>query len=131
MENLLKEQGDNSTIMPYNSWVKGIAAKEFSSSKVFLKDILNKKPFETQHPNDSKADNVLPYPLPHLVESLGSSVVNVENSQRMLLDAINNPLLQDNHNKALINKSLDILKNISKALKEVTNNLDYLKISIK
>lgn len=131
MENPLKEQSNGGTIMPYNQWVKGIAAKEFNSSKVFLKDILNKKPHDTQYPNDVKVDNILPYPLPHLVEALGNSIANVENSERMLLDTTNNPIVQDDHNKSVIHKALEQLKEINKALKGVSNTLDYLKINIK
>lgn len=130
MENVIKESGE-SGVMPYNQWVKGIAAKEFNSSRVYLKDILNKKEVNSQYPNDSKADNVLPYPLPNLVSTLGNTLADLANSENMIKDATNNPLLQDSHNNGQLSKAIEFLNAAASAIKKASASLDYLKFSIK
>lgn len=130
MEKVFNESGE-SGVMPYNQWVKGIAAKEFNSARVYLKDILDKRGGNTQYPNDSKADNVLPYPLPHLVSVLGNSLADLANSENMLKDVTNNPLLQDSHNKELIKKAAEFINKAAEEVKKAGAALDYLKFSVK
>ena len=130
MENVIKESGE-SGVMPYNQWVKGIAAKEFNASRIYLKDILNQKEVNSQYPNDSKGDNVLPYPLPHLVSTLGNTLADLSNSENMIKDAANNPLLQDSYNNQQLTKAIEFLNTAGDAIKKASVALDYLKFSIK
>jgi len=125
---VLKE--DN--VMDYNKWVQGIASREFSSKKVFLRDLLGKPHEGEQYPNAIHNNNVLPYPLEELVKSIGNIVSNIDTSLKLLITANENPILKsDPHNVKRIQDAEAALKNAAKLITNTVNNLDNLKITIK
>lgn len=83
--------------MAYNKWVSGQAAREFNSQRLKFNDILSNTPGLTkQNPNDSKADNVLPYPLPNIVSILGDLTTDTTNTIRDFKIALKSPALTKN-----------------------------------
>jgi hypothetical protein len=109
------------TVSMYNRWVSGQAAREFSAIKMKFNDLLDKdKGSGTQSPNDVKASNVLPYPLPNTVFILGDLITNHTNASTSFKDALTHPLIKDDEKAkqelqaiiACLNKSLNELKQI-------------------
>lgn len=100
-------------IMQYNKWVSGIASRELGSERVTLRDLFNKS--VNQYPNDVKADKVMPYPIPSIIEQLGDLYINACNANNMFKTALNNPVVKENESaketvKTIIGK-LDIIIN--------------------
>ena len=105
-------------IMQYNKWTSGIASRELGSQRVTLKDLFDKS--VNQYPNDVKADKVMPYPIPSIIEQLGDLYINACNAKSMFKTALNNPVVNENDDakNTVVNivKRLDIIIN---ELKEI------------
>jgi hypothetical protein len=83
------------TVSMYNKWVSGQAAREFSAIKMKFNDLLgNDKGYRTQSPNDARANNVLPYPIPNTVAVLGDLITNTTSAITNFKTALKNPLVQ-------------------------------------
>lgn len=105
-------------IMQYNKWVSGIASRELGSQRVTLRDLFDKS--VNQFPNDAKADKVLPYPLPSVIEQLGDLYINACNASNMFKGALNNPVVKENESaKESIKIVAAKLDTIIKELKEI------------
>jgi len=117
-------------VMQYNKWVSGIASRELASQRVTLKDLFDKS--VNQYPNDAKADKLVPYPLPSVVEQLGDLYINACNAKNMFKNSLTNPVIQENEPAKkyviIVVKSLDIiineLKNIIHATKQPVKQPD-------
>lgn len=84
------------TVSIYNKWVSGQAAREFSAIKMKFNDLLgDDKGKNTQNPNDTRSNNVLPYPLPNTASILGDLLTNTTNAISAYKDALKNPLIRD------------------------------------
>lgn len=83
------------TVSMYNRWVSGQAAREFGAIKMKFNDLLgNDKGYKTQNPNDARASNVLPYPIPNTVSILGDLITNTTSAITNFNTALKNPLVQ-------------------------------------
>jgi len=108
-------------ILNYNKWVSGIASRELASQRVTLRDLFNKN-YVDQHPNDTQADPVLPFPLQSVIEQIGDLYINACNSRKLFKDSLNNPVISKNQSardtvKDVISKLdtiTDIIQNIIK-----------------
>ena len=81
-------------VMQYNKWTSGMASRELATQHVTLKDLFDKS--VNQYPNDTKADKVLPYPLPSVIEQLGELFINAGNAQELFRMSLKNPIIQKN-----------------------------------
>ena len=80
-------------VMQYNKWTSGMASRELATQHVTLKDLFDKS--VNQYPNDTKADKVLPYPLPSVIEQLGELFINAGNAQELFRMSLKNPIIQN------------------------------------
>lgn len=105
-------------IMQYNKWTSGIASRELATQRVTLKDLFNKTVY--QHPNDVRADKVLPYPIPSTIEQLGDLYIKTNNSIQLFKQSLRNPVIQQNKEAKLkilsIVKRLEIINKILKSI---------------
>jgi len=105
-------------IMQYNKWTSGIASRELGSQRVTLRDLFDKS--INQYPNDAKADKVMPYPLPSIIEQLGDLYLNACNAKNMFMASLNNPVVKDNAGaKETVKTVIVKLDVIIKELKEI------------
>jgi len=109
------------TVSYYNKWVSGQAAREFGAIKMKFKDLTGQdKGKLTQSPNDARANNVLPFPLPNTASVLGDLLTNTTNSLTLFKDALKHPLIREDEKAKkeielivnCLNKSLLDLKQI-------------------
>jgi len=105
-------------VMQYNKWVSGIASRELGTQRVTLKDLFDKS--INQSPDDAKADKVLPYPLPGVIEQLGELFLNADNSMNLFKMSLSNPIIQKNPEAKkqvqIMVKKLDVVIKILKTL---------------
>ena len=80
--------------MNYNKWTSGMASRELGTQRVTLKDLFDKN--VSQFPDDAKAEKVLPYPLPSVIEQLGELYINAGNAKMLFKNSLNNPVIQNN-----------------------------------
>ena len=106
------------TVSVYNKWVSGQASREFSAIKMKFNDLLgNDKGYKTQYPDDAKANNVLPYPLPNTAAILGDLLTNATNAIGTYRTALKNPLVQEDKKAK---KELELIVNcLDKALLDI------------
>lgn len=129
MNNVILNEED---VMNYNKWVQGIASREFSSKKVFIKDLLGKPDEGGQYPNQVINNNIIPYPLNNLIPTLGTVITNLGISLNLTRSSLNNPVLKEGEeNTANIHEAIKNLEEASKYITKAVNNLDNLKIAIK
>lgn len=119
------------TTMNYNKWVQGIAAREFSAQRVFLRDILGKSNENDQYPNNVVDSKVLPYPLNNLVPSIGNVIFNLNNSLTLLRSSEQNPICSSKENIGYINAAIADLTEAYKFVKSTIKRLDNLRITVK
>ena len=81
-------------VMNYNKWTSGMASRELGTQRVTLKDLFDKN--VSQFPDDAKAEKVLPYPLPSVIEQLGELYINAGNAKMLFKNSLNNPVIQNN-----------------------------------
>jgi len=117
--------------MNYNKWVQGIAAREFSSQRVFLRDILGKSNENDQYPNNVVDNKVLPYPLNNLIPSIGNTIFNLNNSLTLLKSCEQNPICSSKDNIDYVNAARADLSEAYKFVKSAIKSLDNLKITVK
>ena len=80
------------TVMGYNKWVQGLASREFNAQRLKFKDLFSTNhDLTSQSPNDAKAGNVLPFPLPNIVSTLGDLSTNMSNSILAFNAALKHP----------------------------------------
>jgi hypothetical protein len=85
------------TVNYYNKWVQGLATREFNAQRLKFKDLFNSTPdTTTQSPNNAKAGNTLPYPLPNIVPILGDLTTNTSNAIRDFKIALQSPVVKKN-----------------------------------
>jgi hypothetical protein len=114
------------TVSMYNKWVSGQAAREFSAIKMKFNDLLgNDKGYRTQSPNDARANNVLPYPIPNTVAILGDLITSTTSAITNFNTALKNPLVQkDEKAKKELELIIRCLKNSLNELKHIFVVLD-------
>jgi len=79
----------------YNRWVSGQASREFGSIKMKYDDLIGTdKGYKTQSPNNARASNVLPYPIPNTVSILGDLISNTTSAINNFNIALKNPIVQ-------------------------------------
>lgn len=107
--------------MYYNKWVAGQAKGEFATQRVKFKDIVANKTEEqeAQNPNDAKADNVLPYPMPNAIPIIGDLVVGTSNALTMFRTALKNPVMSEDINKKARAETVTIINALKKSLEEL------------
>jgi hypothetical protein len=82
--------------MYYNKWVSGIASGELASQKLSIKDILNKNDEHLeQNPNLTKAEPVMPYPIPNAVSVLGELITSLSSALNLFRLSLKNPALEN------------------------------------
>jgi hypothetical protein len=108
------------TVSMYNKWVSGQAAREFGAIKMKFNDLVsgNNKGYQTQSPNDARANNVLPYPISNTVSILGDLITNTTNVISDFKTASKSPLVQ---------KDLKAQKEVKLIIDCLTNSLAELK----
>jgi hypothetical protein len=83
------------TVSMYNKWVSGQASREFGAIKMKFNDLLGKdKGYQTQSPNDTQSNNVLPYPIPNTVSILGDLITTTTSAITNFKTALRSPLVQ-------------------------------------
>jgi len=109
------------TVSMYNKWVSGQAAREFGAIKMKFNDLLSKdKGYQSQSPNNSRAENVLPYPIPNTVSILGDLITNTTSAITNFKTALRNPLVQgDEKAKKELELITTCLNNSLKELKQI------------
>jgi len=109
------------TVSMYNRWVSGQAAREFGAIKMKFNDLLgNDKGYKSQSPNDARANNVMPYPIPNTVSILGDLITNTTSAITNFKTALKNPIVQKDKKAqkelelvvGCLNKSLEELRQI-------------------
>jgi hypothetical protein len=105
--------------MYYNKWVSGLATREFNAQRLRFKDLYNKSGDTYQSPNDSKASNVIPYPLSNAVPILGDLVVNTTNAIRTFKTSLENPVVKDD--KKATAEVQSIISHLELSLREIDN----------
>lgn len=107
----------------YNQWTSGIASRELASQRVTLKDLFDKT--VDQHPNDTRVEKPLPFPLPSVVEQIGELYLRAVNSQSLFKMSLNNPVIDKNE---LAKKQVEIiLGRLDTIIKEVKSIMDDTK----
>jgi hypothetical protein len=106
------------TVSMYNRWVSGQAAREFNAIKMKYNDLFDKsKGYKTQSPNDARASNVIPYPIPNTVSILGDLITNTTSAIANFKIALKNPLVQEDEKAQ---KELQLIVNcLNNSLKEL------------
>lgn len=105
-------------VMNYNKWTSGMASRELGTQRVTLKDLFDKN--VSQFPDDAKAEKVLPYPLPSVIEQLGELYINAGNAKMLFKNSLNNPVIQNNKEaKEQVIIVVSKLSNIINELKEI------------
>jgi len=109
------------TVSYYNKWVQGQASREFNAQRMRFKDLVGRNKDDIdQSPNDAKAGNVLPFPLPNTASILGDLVTNHSNAMANFKAALKHPLVQnDEKAKKEINLIINCLKKSSEELKQI------------
>jgi len=115
--------------MNYNKWVQGIAAREFSSQRVFLKDILGKTAENDQYPNNVIDNKILPYPLGNLIPCIGNTLFNLTNALSLLKVSNQNPLCDDKPNVGYVDAARSELNEAYKFIKRAIKHLDNISIT--
>ncbi len=118
--------------MYYNKWVQGIAGKEFGTQQLKFKDIINaNKDHESQSPNDAKAGNIMPYPLPSTVSVFGDLIIHTSNALTMFKSSLKNPAIKKNKQMeeeiaeivAVLKESLTVLNSYFVKAKEKVDKI--------
>jgi hypothetical protein len=106
------------TVSMYNRWVSGQAAREFGAIKMKFNDLVgNDKGYRTQNPNDARASNVIPYPIPNTVSILGDLITNTTSAIANFKIALKNPLVREDEKAQ---KELQLIVNcLNNSLKEL------------
>ena len=109
------------TVMGYNKWVQGLASREFNAQRLKFKDLFSTNhDLTSQSPNDAKAGNVLPFPLPNIVSTLGDLSTNMSNSISAFKDALKHPNVEkDSKAKKELELILSALKRSQHELNQV------------
>lgn len=108
-------------VLNYNKWVSGIASRELASQRVTLSDLFNKT-YADQHPNDAKADPILPFPLQNVIPQIGDLFIYACNAKSLFEDSLKNPVIQKNTAAtAAVKQIVDKLTNIIDTIKSVIN----------
>lgn len=116
---------EDTNVMNYNKWVKGIASREFGSTKVFMNDLYDNQR-EQQYPDKAKSQNVLPYPMSNLVPAIGNALVSLQSSVSIIKSILNNPLVKSEANASIAKSSIDCLAKAAEKIKEAANYLDKI-----
>lgn len=103
----------------YNKWVSGIASRELGSQRVTLKDLFDKTVTD-QLPGAAKAEKVLPFPLPNVIQQIGELYLNATNTRALFNDALKNPVI--NKNKA----AFETVKQVVQKLDNITNEINSI-----
>lgn len=112
------------TVSYYNKWVAGQAGREFNAQRTKFKDLFGNISSD-QSPNNSKADNALPYPLPNVVPILGDLMTSHSNCLNMFTTALNNPnIKKDKKAVTEINDIINCLNNSLTELKKIFSILE-------
>jgi hypothetical protein len=107
--------------MYYNKWVQGIASGDLASQKVGLKELLNKNDeYMEQNPNLTKAEPVMPYPVPNAVSVLGELITSTSNALGLFRLALKQPVLKDK--KAARAEIITVINHLKKSM-NVLNSL--------
>jgi len=87
--------------MPYgNRFVSGIASRELKSNPIQMASLFNNN---EQHPNEVKADKLIPNELSSVPEVLGQLELNIDNLINSYSTALQNPAFKTkNHLKAAV-----------------------------
>jgi hypothetical protein len=106
------------TVSMYNRWVSGQAAREFGAIKMKFNDLVgNDKGYRTQNPNDARASNVIPYPIPNTVSILGDLITSTTSAIANFKIALKNPLVREDEKAQ---KELQLIVNcLNNSLKEL------------
>ncbi len=116
---------EDTNVMNYNKWVKGIASREFGSSKVFLNSLYDNQR-EQQYPDAAKSQNVLPYPMSNLVPTIGNALVSLQSSITIIKSLLNNPLVKSEANDSIAKSSIECLAKAADSIKDAANYLDKI-----
>jgi len=103
----------------YNKWVSGIASRELGTQRVTLKDLFDKTVTD-QLPGAAKAEKVLPYPLPSVIEQIGELYLHANNTRSLFNDSLKNPVILKN--KA----ALETVKEVVGKLDNILNELNHI-----
>lgn len=125
----MKVVKEDSNVLNYNKWVKGIANREFGSDKMFLNNLFGKNE-DSQNPNMKRHQNVLPYPMNNLVSTLGNAVVNLQNSINILNILKDNPVVKKESNSVHLEQSIKDLTEAAKMIEKAANSVDNIDYSI-
>jgi len=109
------------TVSYYNKWVSGQASREFGAMKTKFKDLVGKGvDNEEQNPDNAKAGNVLPFPLPNTVSILGDLMTDHSNATHNFKSALKHPLIQKDKKAAdEIRQIIDCLEKSARELKRI------------
>lgn len=103
----------------YNKWVSGIASREHGSQRISLKDLFDKSVTD-QLPGAAKAEKVLPFPLPSVVEQVGALYLSATNTRALFNDSLRNPII--NTNKS----ALTTVKQVVSKLDNIINEINHI-----
>ena len=114
------------TISVYNRWVSGQANREFNAQRVKYSDLFgNGDVKEKQQPNNSRAENVMPYPIPGAVSALGDLLTNYSNTIDLFKTALKNPNVQkDKKAKQELEQIISVLRKSLNNVQEIFAILD-------
>jgi hypothetical protein len=103
----------------YNKWVSGIASRELGSQRVTLKDLFDKS-VSDQLPGAAKAEKVLPFPLPSVVEQVGELYLNATNTRALFNDSLRNPIINKNES------AFETVKQVVAKLDNIINEINHI-----
>jgi len=113
------------TVSGYNKWVQGLASREFNAQRLKFKDLFSTNhDLVTQSPNQAKAGNVLPFPLPNVVSTLGDLTTNMSNSILAFKSALKHPNVEKDP------KAKKEIENILLALKKAQHELNQVFVEV-
>ena len=103
----------------YNKWVSGIASRELGFQRVTLKDLFDKSVTD-QLPGSAKAEKVLPFPLPSVVEQVGELYLNATNTRALFNDSLKNPIINKNES------AFETVKQVVQKLDNIINEINQI-----
>ena len=117
------------TVMAYNKWVSGIAAREFNSQRMKFKDLVSRDFDTDQSPNNVKVGKALPYQLVNAANILGDLFTSTSNAINAFESALNNPVVKEDKKltgevKQMLTHLGASLSNLKKIFKVVGENGD-------